>query len=112
MSDFGQTREVTVIRKFGRGVLTAAAVVAVAAGGSVALAGSAVAGGHGCCQHDGSAVGWHSEHEAEGGNGGDGGNIYVSCVVEAQVIGGGHDNDPSVCTATGADGGEGGDAEY
>lgn len=99
-----------MIRKLGRGVLTAAAVVALASGGSAALAGTALAGGHDCGCDGGYSWGWHGQHDNQGGNGGNGGDAYVNCVVPIGVSAGlnGQGGDQSQCNATGGNGGNGG----
>jgi|SRR5882757_5219005 hypothetical protein len=103
--------EASVIRKLSHGALTAAAVVAVAAGGSAALAGTAFAGGHDCgCDGWHGGWGYHGSSDNDGGNGGNGGDATVNCVlpigISAGVIGQGGDN--SQCNATGGAGGDGG----
>jgi len=104
-----------VIRKLSRGALTAAAIVALASGGSAALAGTAFAGGHDCgC--DGWSDGWHGgwgyhgAHGDDGGNGGNGGNANVNCVLPIGITAGviGQGGDVSQCNATGGNGGDGG----
>jgi hypothetical protein len=103
-----------VIRKLGRGALTASAMVVLTVGGSAAMAGTAFAGcdhesSHDSGSHDAS---WGSDgsHDNVGGNGGNGGAANANCAVpigvSAGVVGQGGDN--SQCNATGGAGGDGG----
>jgi hypothetical protein len=104
-----------VIRKLGRGALTASVMVVLTVGGSAAMAGTAFAG----CDHDGSHdsdshdSNWGSDggsHDNDGGNGGNGGAANANCGVpigiSAGVVGQGGDN--SQCNATGGAGADGG----
>ncbi|MDT7608353.1 MAG: hypothetical protein QOG96_2856 [Pseudonocardiales bacterium] len=98
-----------MIRKLGRGALTASVMVVLTVGGSAAMAGTAFAG----CDHDGShdsGSGSDGSTDNVGGNGGNGGAANANCGVpigiSAGVVGQGGDN--SQCNATGGDGADGG----
>jgi hypothetical protein len=102
-----------VIRKLGRGALTASAMVVLTVGGSAAMAGTAFAG----CDHDGSHDssggndgGSHGSGDNVGGSGGNGADANANCAVPIGVSAGvvGQGGPVSQCNATGGDGGDGG----
>jgi hypothetical protein len=108
-----------MIRKIGQGVVVTAAAVVLAAGGTFALAGTALADGH-CCDshgHDGEDgqdgdSGRHVEYnEGNGGGGGNGGRANSNCVVPLGVSAGvvGQGGPVSQCNSSGGSGGDAGD---
>jgi hypothetical protein len=108
--------------KLGRRASIAAAIMFIAAGGSVAFAGTALAGGDGCgCDgppshhshyegHHGHGGGSDGQHDNRGGSGGNGGDANVNCVAPVGVSLGlvGQGGDVSQCNAVGGDGSDGG----
>jgi hypothetical protein len=107
-----------MIRKIGQRVAVTVAAVALAAGGTIAIAGTAFADDHGCdrCSHGG-----HDGHDGDsgrhidyyrsnGGNGGDGGKSNANCAVPLGVSAGviGQGGPVSQCNSNSGSGGDAG----
>jgi len=109
-----------MIRKIGHGVVVAAVATVLAAGGTVALAGIALADDHNDCHcnsrgHDGHD-GYRGSrdvdyYDSSGGDGANGGNSNANCAAPLGVSAGllGQGAPVSQCNSTSGDGGTGGD---
>jgi hypothetical protein len=105
-----------MIRKIGHRVAVTAVAVALAAGGTIAFAGTAFADDHDCdsCSHGGhdGHGGRHIDYyRSNGGDGGNGGNSNANCAAPLGVSAGlmGQGGPVSQCNSNSGGGGDAGD---